>query len=172
MRGHPRVIPNAYSRGYAQSSVREPSLEWSPPVTQAELLNMADSFKLLSHISVHTIYNNNMYFGLIMCLAVPTNAGHIRDSSSFPGLGRSPGGGHGNPLQYSCLENPMDRGAWRATVHTVVQSWIRLKRLSTHAHMRQRQFQEPVQSYATKEYLLARDLCILREILLTCWWIC
>ena len=104
-----------------------------------------------------------------MCLAVPTNAGHIRDSSSFPGLGRSPGGGHGNPLQYSCLENPMDRGAWRATVHTVVQSRIRLKQLRTHAHMRQRRFQEPAQSYATKEYLLARDLCIFREILLSCW---
>ena len=43
------------------------------------------------------------------------NAGDIRDAGSIPG--RSPGGGHGNPLQYSCLENPMDRGAWRATVH-------------------------------------------------------
>ena len=42
----------------------------------------------------------------------PANAGNIRDSSSIPGLGRSPGGGHGNPLQYSCLENTMDRGAW------------------------------------------------------------
>ena len=39
----------------------------------------------------------------------------------IPGLGRSPGGGHGNPLQYSCLENPMDRGAWRATVHRVTK---------------------------------------------------
>ena len=49
-----------------------------------------------------------------------------------PWSGRSPGGGHGNPLQYSCLENPMDRGAWRATVHKVTKSQIRLKRLSTH----------------------------------------
>ena len=48
----------------------------------------------------------------------------------MPGLGRSPGGGHGDPLQDSCLENPMDRGAWRATVHRVTQSWARL---STHA---------------------------------------
>ena len=40
------------------------------------------------------------------------NAGDIRDTSSVPGFGRSPGGGHGNPLQYSCLENPIDRGAW------------------------------------------------------------
>ena len=46
---------------------------------------------------------------------------------------RSPGGGHGNPLQYSCLENPMDRGAWRAAVHRVAQSWTRLKRFSMSA---------------------------------------
>ena len=45
---------------------------------------------------------------------LPANAGDIRDVGSFSGLGRSPGGGNGNPLQYSCLENPMDRGAWRA----------------------------------------------------------
>jgi len=45
----------------------------------------------------------------------PANAGDIRDVSSILGSGRSPGGGHGNPLQYSYLENPMDRGAWRAT---------------------------------------------------------
>ena len=47
----------------------------------------------------------------------PTNAGDIRDVSSIPGLERSPGGGNGTPLQYSCLENPMDREAWQATVH-------------------------------------------------------
>ena len=54
------------------------------------------------------------------------NAG---DLASIPGLGRSPGGGYGNPLQYSCLENPMDRVAWRAAVH----SRARLKQLNTHA---------------------------------------
>ena len=52
----------------------------------------------------------------------PANAGDIRDVGSIPELGRSPGGGHGNPLQYSCLENPMDRGAWQATVHRVAKS--------------------------------------------------
>ena len=52
----------------------------------------------------------------------PANAGDIRDAGSIPGLGRSPGGGHGNPLQYSCLENPMDRGAWQALVHRVAKS--------------------------------------------------
>ena len=47
----------------------------------------------------------------------PVNAGDIRGAASIPGSGRSPGGGNGNPLQYSCLENLMDRGAWRTTVH-------------------------------------------------------
>ena len=46
----------------------------------------------------------------------------IRDVGSIPRSGRSPGGGHGNPLQYSCLENPMDRGAWQASVHRVSKS--------------------------------------------------
>ena len=45
-----------------------------------------------------------------------------RALDNIPGLGRSPGGGHGNPLQYSSLENPMDRGAWQATVHSVIES--------------------------------------------------
>ena len=61
----------------------------------------------------------------------PTNAGDVRDSGSIPGWGRSPGGGHGNPLQYSCLENPMDRGAWRATVPGITKSRTGLKWLST-----------------------------------------
>ena len=50
------------------------------------------------------------------------NAGNIKDSGLIPGSGRGPGGGNGNPLQYSCLENPMDRGAWWATVHGVPKS--------------------------------------------------
>ena len=59
-------------------------------------------------------------------------AGDIRDAASIPRSGRSPGEGHGNPLQYSCLENPMDRGAWWATVHSVAKSLTWLTRLSTH----------------------------------------
>ena len=50
------------------------------------------------------------------------NAGDIRNAGSIPGLGRSAGGGHGNPLQYSCLENPMNRRDWRAEVHGVAKS--------------------------------------------------
>ena len=61
------------------------------------------------------------------------NAGDTRDVGLIPRLGRSPGGGNGNPLQYSCLENPLDWGAWLATVHRVAKSWIWLKWLSTYA---------------------------------------
>ena len=60
------------------------------------------------------------------------NTGDIRNAGSIPGPGRSPGGGHDNPLQYSCLENPLDRGAWRATVHGVAKSGTQLKRLNIH----------------------------------------
>ena len=59
------------------------------------------------------------------------NAGDAGDMGSIPGLGRSPEGGHGNPLRYSYLENPMDRGAWWAIVHSIAKSWTRLKQLST-----------------------------------------
>jgi len=58
---------------------------------------------------------------------LPAYVGDIRDAGSIPGWGRSPGGGHGTPLQYSCLENLIDRGTWLAAVHTAAQSGTRLK---------------------------------------------
>ena len=61
------------------------------------------------------------------------SAGATGDMGLIPGFGRSPGGENGNPFQYSCLENPMDRGAWRDTVHGVAKSQTQLKPLSTHA---------------------------------------
>ena len=60
-------------------------------------------------------------------------AGDIRDMGSIPGLGKSPGIENGNPLLYSCLQNPMDRGAWQATVHSVTESWTWRKWLSMQA---------------------------------------
>ena len=57
---------------------------------------------------------------------LPANAGDVRDRGSIPGLGRPSGGGHDNPLQYSCLENSMDRETWRASVHGVAKSWTQL----------------------------------------------
>ena len=58
---------------------------------------------------------------------LPTDAGDVRDAGPIPGLGRPSGGGLGNPLHYSCLENPMDREAWQATVHTVANTRTTLK---------------------------------------------
>ena len=63
------------------------------------------------------------------------DAEDLGDAGSIPGSGRSPGGGNGNPLQYSCLENPMDREAWRATVHEVTKSQTRMNGRTVHAHL-------------------------------------
>ena len=79
----------------------------------------------------HTVYKN--YEGIRAFQVVknlPASAGDISDRGLIPGLGRSPRGGHGYPLQYSCLENPLDRGALRALVHGVPKSRARLKHLS------------------------------------------
>ena len=65
----------------------------------------------------------------------PCQCRRHRRRGFYPGSGRFPGEGNGNPLQYSCLENPMDRGAWWATVHRVAKSWTWLKRLSTYEFM-------------------------------------
>ena len=67
---------------------------------------------------------------------LPANAEDIRDVGSIPGLGRSPRGGNGNPLPYSCLENPMDRGTRWATVHGPVKRWTQLsiEHIHTHTH--------------------------------------
>ena len=91
------------------------------------------------------IHNHSLLWGLsdniknpspsiraLVAKNLPAIAGDVRDSGSIPRLGRSPGGGHGNPLQCSSLENPTYRGAWRATVHRVAKSQTWLKWLSTH----------------------------------------
>ena len=68
-----------------------------------------------------------------MAQAIKNSPANPRDVVLIPESGRSPGGGHGNPLQYSCLENPTDRGAWRVMVHRVPESQRQLKQLSMHA---------------------------------------
>ena len=93
-------------------------LHYDPAISLLESTHL----KRYMHIYIHILASQ-------VALVVknpPANAEDVRDMGSIPGLGRSPGGGHGNLLQYSCLENPMDRGAWRATVHGVAKSQIRL----------------------------------------------
>ena len=82
------------------------------------------------------------FLGTWACLAsqvalvvknMPASAADVRDMGLISGLGRSPGEGQHNPLQYPCLENPVDRGAWWATVHSIAKSQTRQKRLSRHS---------------------------------------
>ena len=104
-----------------------------------------DDFLKYKHIPVNIKATRQIYLAQYLqygtysqvALAVENplaTAGDIRDASLIPGLRRSPEGGHGNPFQYSCLENPMDRGAWQAAVHRAVQSQTWLKQLSTHTY--------------------------------------
>ena len=78
--------------------------------------------------------NNGLRVSQVVLVVKNPSAGarDVKDSGSIPESGRSPGGGHGNPLQYSCLEHPMDREAWWATVPRVTKSQTKLKQLSTH----------------------------------------
>ena len=105
---------------------------------------ISDSF-ILSPTSNH--FRNTLVFSFKRCQKLtitafqvvlvvknpPANGGNSRDVGLIPRSGRSCGGGHGNPLQYSFLENPMDRGVWRAMVPRVTKSWPQLERLSTYA---------------------------------------
>ena len=79
---------------------------------------------------------NNIWASQVVLVvkSLPANAGDMSDIGSIPGWGRSPGGGHGNPLQFSCLKNLMDRGAWRAKVaKRVAKRRTQLKQLSMHS---------------------------------------
>ena len=92
------------------------------------LIILADMrWYLVVLISIYLINNDIEGFpGGTVVKNLPPNAGDTREAGSIPGLGRSPSVGNGNPLQYSCLENSKDRGAWRATVHRVTKSQTRL----------------------------------------------
>ena len=103
-------------------------------------------FQLLSHVWLcHPTDCSTPAFSALLCLLEfaqihvlvvknpPANAGEVRDAGSIPGSGRSPAGGHSHPLHYSCLENPMDRGARRTTVHRVSELDM-TEQLSMQAH--------------------------------------
>ena len=75
----------------------------------------------LSSFFLNTLSWEGFVGGLVV-KNLPAIAGDVRDTGLIPGSGRSPGGGHGSPLQYSCLGNPMDRGAWWVTIHSAAKS--------------------------------------------------
>ena len=125
------------------SATKHNTATWFPNyfLTPPNHLFVAKIHSKVIHIKVHIkkdssdsvtlfVYLLITYWASHAALVVknsPVNAGDIRDVSVIPGLGGSPGVGNGNPRQYSCLENPMDRGTWQATVHRAAQSWTRLK---------------------------------------------
>ena len=91
------------------------------------MLSFQPTFSLSSFTFIKRLFNSSS----LSAIRVVSSA-YLRlliDMGSIPGSGRSPGGGHGNPLQYSCLENPMDRGVWYATLHGVTKSWTQLSDL-------------------------------------------
>ena len=100
------------------------------------VLQTGSSFLLLPLFSIRNFQLLGAWHGLPRWLMVKYPSGStedMRDAGPVLGSGRSPGGGNGNPLQYPWLEKPMDRGAWRATVHEVTKSWTPLEWLSMHA---------------------------------------
>ena len=102
---------------------------WLKPVTLQECERLYSS---VNHLYMRDSSQGKRFPGGTMVKNSPANARSAREAGSIPGLGRSPGGGNGHPLQYSCLENPMDRGAWWASVHGVAQRQTRLSTHSTH----------------------------------------
>ena len=86
---------------------------------------------IYKHLTEHSFCGASQVSLVVNC--PPANAGAAGGGGSIPGSGRSPRGGHANPLQYSCLHNPTERGAWRATDHRDAKGQTRLKRLSMHA---------------------------------------
>ena len=114
----------------------DPGSGWVPNillvcwVTLGKFINLSEAqlLQLVNSLVIIRLLQRLMVFpGGSEVKASACNAG---DLGSIPGSGRSPGEGNGNPLQYSCLENPMDRGAWWATVHGVTKSWTRLSNFS------------------------------------------
>ena len=96
-------------------------------------LIIAHKIKAITHTHTHT--HTQYMQGFPGGSAGKEFAYKAGDVGLIPGSGRSPGGGHDNPLRYSCLENPMDRGALQATVHSISKNWTCLKCLSMYVHM-------------------------------------
>ena len=108
-------------------------------LTEQQFLSLSvqilNFLNLKYQIAFKIVLSISLYFQMMLVVKnLPTFLGNVREEGLTPGSWRSPGGGHGNPLQYSCLENPIDRGAGWATEHRVTKSWTQIKWLTyTHA---------------------------------------
>ena len=130
------VIPNYHQDKFLNLSLLQhpylhKRLQFLPPESYWRI-KWVNTTKALKTVCVCVQRVRHKYQLVLVVKNPPANAGDIRDTGSIPGSGKSPGEGNGNPLQYSCLENPTERGAWWATVH---QSWTWLKQLSMHAFL-------------------------------------
>ena len=137
------MIPHSFLSFTAASSSPDypfptPSLSvLPPPCTNSKWkINLMILYVVLTNNSPLIIYTCGSSQVAPVVKNPPANEGDVRDEDSIPGLEKSPRGGHGNPLQYSCLENPMDRGTWQATVHRVTKSQTWLRWLSMPIYMK------------------------------------
>ena len=103
----------------------------SPQPHEAEGTRLAQQVKSRWTFGICPRFSQGLPQVALVVKNLPANAGGVRDMGSIPQLGRFSGGVHGNLLQYSCLENPMHKGAWQAAAHRVAKSWTWLKRLRT-----------------------------------------
>ena len=140
---HPHLIPLCCPRTPALGALlHATNWHWSSILHMVMYMFQSYSLKSshrhllpLSPKVWHSVFNILCFTSQISWwLSGKASACNVGDAGLIPGSGRSSEGGHGNPFQYSCLEKPMDRGAWWATVHKVTKSWTRLKWLSTHLH--------------------------------------
>ena len=141
----PNSNPWSSSKNKASSPLFISYFKWSPRGSSQVCQNQAVSCGCCATSSVlacpvakpiNSIFPNKQGFpGGSVVKKLPANAGDTEDSGLIPELGRSPGGGNGNPLQYSCLGNPKDRGVWWATTHVVIKEMDINQQLSMHAFL-------------------------------------
>ena len=142
----PKVSLLLFSKETEKQTSKQRTPHFHKMISGEEGLDNRDQYFLL--IEVQLIYNIVNIYTLPQWLSnkeSACNAGAAEDAGSIPGSGRSPGGGQGNPLQYSCLQNPKDRGAWQATVHGITKSQTLLKWLSTYIYISSVQFSSVAQ---------------------------
>ena len=126
------VCINLHSHQHCTAQEGSTSSTHSPAFIACRFSMMAFLTSVTWHSLSSELHFSNEWGASQVVLVVknpPANAGNLRDLGLIPGLGRSPGEGHGNPLQCSCLESPMDRGAWQTTVHGVAKSQTWLKKV-------------------------------------------